>query len=114
LGIDQPVGGAAGVPVAGTGNALPEEAADTVGREFDPDVLRFPVCQGVSPVGRALPTGGVFRSLGPLARPIRYEAAGAVYHVMARGEGGKGVFEDDTDRIDPLKLPGIRYRGLSP
>ena len=33
-----------------------------------------------------------------MARPLRYEAAGAVYHVMARGEGGKDVFEDDTDR----------------
>jgi hypothetical protein len=33
-----------------------------------------------------------------MARPLRYEAAGAVYHVMARGEGGKDVFEDDADR----------------
>jgi len=33
-----------------------------------------------------------------MARPLRYEAAGAVYHVMARGEGGKDVFEDDSDR----------------
>ncbi len=29
------------------------------------------------------------------ASPLRYEAAGAVYHVMARGDGGKTVFEDD-------------------
>ena len=28
-----------------------------------------------------------------MARPLRYEAAGAVYHVMARGDGGKNVFE---------------------
>jgi REP element-mobilizing transposase RayT len=33
-----------------------------------------------------------------MARPLRYEAAGAIYHVMARGEGGKDVFKDDTDR----------------
>lgn len=33
-----------------------------------------------------------------MARPVRYEASGAVYHVMARGEGGKDVFEDDVDR----------------
>jgi len=33
-----------------------------------------------------------------MACPLRYEAAGAVYHVMARGEGGEDVFEDDTDR----------------
>ena len=34
-----------------------------------------------------------------MARPLRYEAAGAVYHVMARGDGGKTVFEDDKDRF---------------
>ena len=34
-----------------------------------------------------------------MARPLRYEAAGAVYHVMARGDGGKNVFEDDKDRF---------------
>lgn len=34
-----------------------------------------------------------------MARPLRYEAAGAVYHVMARGDGGKNVFEEDKDRF---------------
>lgn len=34
-----------------------------------------------------------------MARPVRYEAAGAIYHVMARGDGGKSVFETDDDRI---------------
>ena len=33
-----------------------------------------------------------------MARPLRYEAAGAVYHMMARGDGGKNVFEEDKDR----------------
>ena len=33
-----------------------------------------------------------------MARPLRYEAAGAVYHIMARGDGGKNVFDDDKDR----------------
>lgn len=33
-----------------------------------------------------------------MARPLRYEAAGAVYHVMARGDGGREVFETDVDR----------------
>ncbi len=33
-----------------------------------------------------------------MARPLRYEAPGAIYHVMARGEGGKDVFETDQDR----------------
>ena len=36
--------------------------------------------------------------MGGMARPLRYESAGAVYHVMARGEGGKDVFEDEVDR----------------
>ncbi len=33
-----------------------------------------------------------------MARPLRYEAAGAGYHMMARGDGGKTVFEDDKER----------------
>ena len=33
-----------------------------------------------------------------MARLLRYEAVGAVYHVMARVDGGKPVFEDDKDR----------------
>jgi len=33
-----------------------------------------------------------------MARALRYEAAGAVYHVMARGDGGRDVFEEDCDR----------------
>ena len=39
-----------------------------------------------------------------MARPLRYEAAGAVYHVMARGDGGKSVFEDDKDRYGWVDL----------
>ena len=39
-----------------------------------------------------------------MARPLRYAAAGAVYHVMARGDGGKSVFEDDRDRYGWLDL----------
>jgi len=41
-----------------------------------------------------------------MARPVRYEAAGAVYHVMARGDGGKEVFEEDADRFDWLARVG--------
>ena len=33
-----------------------------------------------------------------MARPLRYEAAGAVYHIMARGDGGKNIFDDDKVR----------------
>lgn len=38
-----------------------------------------------------------------MARPARYEAAGAVYHVMARGDGGREIFENDADRFDWLR-----------
>ena len=41
-----------------------------------------------------------------MARPLRYEAAGAVYHVMARGDGGKPVFKDDKDRYGWVDLMG--------
>ena len=33
----------------------------------------------------------------PMARQLRFEYPGAVYHVMARGDGGKRVFIDDKD-----------------
>ena len=33
-----------------------------------------------------------------MARPLRFQYPGAVYHVMARGDGGKNVFESDEDR----------------
>lgn len=33
----------------------------------------------------------------PMARQLRFEYPGAVYHVMARGDGGKRVFVDDGD-----------------
>jgi len=39
-----------------------------------------------------------------MARPLRYEAAGAVHHVMARGDGGKTVFENDKDRYGWVDL----------
>lgn len=39
-----------------------------------------------------------------MTSPLRYEAAGAVYHVMARGDGGKTVLEDDKDRCGWVDL----------
>jgi REP element-mobilizing transposase RayT len=33
-----------------------------------------------------------------MARPLRFQYPGAIYHVMARGDGGKAVFETDDDR----------------
>lgn len=33
-----------------------------------------------------------------MARPLRFQYPGACYHIMARGDGGKTIFEDDEDR----------------
>ena len=33
-----------------------------------------------------------------MARPMRIEYEGAVYHVMARGNQGRAIFDDDADR----------------
>ena len=33
-----------------------------------------------------------------MARPLRIEDPGAVYHVMARGNRGRALFRDDHDR----------------
>ena len=41
-----------------------------------------------------------------MARPLRLQYAGASYHVMARGDGGKAVFEEDKDRFDFLDRLG--------
>jgi hypothetical protein len=32
-----------------------------------------------------------------MARPLRFQYPGAVYHVMARGDGGKRIFESDEE-----------------
>jgi hypothetical protein len=41
-----------------------------------------------------------------MARPLRYEAAGALYDLMARGDCGKNVFEEDcfvwTDLLEKV------------
>ncbi len=39
-----------------------------------------------------------------MARPLRVEYPGAVYHVTARGNARMPIFEDDRDRTDFLKL----------
>jgi len=46
-----------------------------------------------------------------MARPLRLEAEGAVYHVIARGNERKAVFRDDRDRQEYLdRLIGCRER----
>ena len=37
-------------------------------------------------------------SRGSMARPLRIQSAGAVYQVMARGNRGQAIFQDDRDR----------------
>jgi putative transposase len=41
-----------------------------------------------------------------MARQIRVEYAGAIYHVMNRGDRGKPIFKDDRDRILFLETLG--------
>ncbi|WP_371282954.1 transposase [Dokdonella sp.] len=41
-----------------------------------------------------------------MARPIRIEFGGALYHVTARGDRRETIFEDDTDRERFLELLG--------
>ena len=41
-----------------------------------------------------------------MARPVRIEFSGALYHVTARGDRGEDIFEDNTDRRRFLKLLG--------
>lgn len=41
-----------------------------------------------------------------MARPLRVEFAGAVYHVTARGNAGEDIFADDTDRLKFLEVLG--------
>ena len=41
-----------------------------------------------------------------MARPLRIEYAGAVYHVMARGNQGRALFADDQDRRRFLETLG--------
>ncbi|HAZ27885.1 TPA: hypothetical protein DCY67_04630, partial [Candidatus Acetothermia bacterium] len=41
-----------------------------------------------------------------MARPLRIEVAGAVYHVTARGNAGQDIFVDDADRLKFLEVLG--------
>jgi hypothetical protein len=49
------------------------------------------------------------KRIGPsmfMVRPLRLEYAGAVYHVMARGNQGRPIYADDLDRKMWLKTLG--------
>ena len=39
-----------------------------------------------------------------MARPLRIEFAGALYHVTSRGDRREAIFEDDEDRETFLRV----------
>jgi putative transposase len=41
-----------------------------------------------------------------MARPLRIEFSGAVYHITSRGNAHADIFEDDTDREMYIKILG--------
>ena len=50
-----------------------------------------------------------------MARPLRIEFPGAVYHVTIRGNERKAIFRDDQDRkmfLDILANAALRYNWL--
>ena len=42
-----------------------------------------------------------------MARPLRIEFPGAIYHVTSRGDRREAIFEDDVDREAFLTALGI-------
>jgi REP element-mobilizing transposase RayT len=51
--------------------------------------------------------------LGGMARPIRIEFEGALYHVTSRGDRREAIYEDDGDRARFLELLGEVARGFN-
>jgi hypothetical protein len=50
--------------------------------------------------------GGPEGKIGRMARQLRIEYAGAMYHVMARGNQGRPIFDDNLDRRRWLQTLG--------
>ena len=46
------------------------------------------------------------KSVGGMARKLRLEYAGAIYHVMNRGDRGEPIFKGDADRVRFLETLG--------
>lgn len=44
--------------------------------------------------------------LPSMARPLRLQLAGALYHITARGDGREAIYLDDADRRDWIALLG--------
>ena len=49
-----------------------------------------------------------------MARPLRIEFSGAVYHVTARGDRREPIFVDDQDRHALLEVVAHWNRGFKP
>jgi len=49
-----------------------------------------------------------------MARPLRIEYPGAVYHNTSRGNEKKALFKGDQDRINFLNTPPARHEALQP
>ena len=49
-----------------------------------------------------------------MARPLRIEYPGAVYHITSRGNEKKAVYKSDQDRINFLNTLQHVNRGRSP
>src|ERR1700745_2470334 len=47
---------------------------------------------------------------GPMARPLRIEYPGAIYHVLSRGDRRAAIFRRDADRKLFLDLLGLTCR----
>lgn len=42
-----------------------------------------------------------------MARPLRIEFAGALYHVTSQGDGREEIYRDDDDRLAFLGVVGV-------
>ncbi len=47
-----------------------------------------------------------------MARPLRIEYSGALYHLISRGDRREAIFEDDEESVDISARPGGGCRAL--
>jgi hypothetical protein len=70
--------------------------------------------RGQSQVLTHISIGGVF--LGTVARPLRIEYPGAIYHVLSRGDRREAIFRTEADRklfLDLLDQTHLSFGGRS-
>jgi Na+-transporting methylmalonyl-CoA/oxaloacetate decarboxylase gamma subunit len=97
--------------------ASPKLSPDSTSGHIDPKLIREPETKEEYEAKKKGSKKGVRRKKGsgvalqqstclkcsfcphrPMPCAIRYQYPGAVYHLMARGDGGKVIFENDEDR----------------